>query len=64
MSDHGVSDWRQMDAVCAALAEAEMLLIHGEVTDPHVDILKEKPDSFRGYLGQIETASSNASNGS
>ena len=32
-----------MDAVCAALAEAEMLLlIHGEVTDPHVDIFESE----------------------
>jgi dihydroorotase len=39
LSDAGVSNWKTMDDVCAALVEQEMLLlIHGEVTDPEVDI--------------------------
>ena len=73
LSDHGVSDWRQMDAVCAALAEAGMLLlIHGEVTDPHVDIfdretrfvsdilveLRRRHPTLRMVLEHITTADS------
>ncbi len=51
LSDHGVSDWRQMDAVCAALAEQDMLLlIHGEVTDEHVDIFDRETRFVRDIL--------------
>lgn len=54
LSDHGVSDWRQMDAVCAALAEQEMLLlIHGEVTDPHVDIFERETRFVRDILVEL-----------
>ena len=43
LSEHGISDWRQMDAVCASLAEQGLLLlIHGEVTDPHIDIFERE----------------------
>lgn len=43
LSDHGVSDWTSTDAVCAALADNDMLLlIHGEVTDAHVDIFERE----------------------
>jgi dihydroorotase len=38
-SDFGVTDIRRCDAVLEALAEAAMpLLVHGEVTDPEVDV--------------------------
>ena len=54
LSDHGVSDWRQMDAVCAALAEVDMLLlIHGEVTDPHVDIFDREMVFVREVLVEL-----------
>jgi dihydroorotase len=54
LSDHGVSDWRQMDAVCVALAEHEMLLlIHGEVTDPHIDIFERETRFVRDILVEL-----------
>ncbi|MCX8500214.1 MAG: dihydroorotase [Alphaproteobacteria bacterium] len=38
-SAHGVSDWRRLDPVFAAMSRLAMpLLIHGEVTHPEVDI--------------------------
>lgn len=49
-SDSGVTDLGRLDAVCAALAEANMpLLIHGEVTDHQVDIF----DREKAFLDQI-----------
>jgi dihydroorotase len=54
LSDHGVSDWTQMDSVCAALAESEMLLlIHGEVTDAHVDIFERETRFVRDILVEL-----------
>lgn len=54
LSDHGVSDWKQMDEVCAALAEVDMLLlIHGEVTDPHVDIFDRETVFVREVLVEL-----------
>lgn len=51
LSDHGVSDWRQMDAVCEALTAEEMLLlIHGEVTDPQIDIFDRETRFVRDIL--------------
>ena len=54
LSDHGVSDWRQMDEVCVALTEHEMLLlIHGEVTDPHIDIFERETRFVRDILVKL-----------
>ena len=51
LSDAGVSDWRTMDDVCNALVEHQiLLLIHGEVTDPKVDIFDRETVFVRDIL--------------
>lgn len=50
-SDQGVTDWRKVEPVLKAMAEAKMpLLVHGEVTDPTVDIFDREPVFIRQVL--------------
>ena len=50
-SAHGVSDWRRISPVLAAMSEAKMpLLIHGEVTHPEVDIFDRESVFIREVL--------------
>ena len=53
-SDSGVSDIRKCDAVFEAMAAAGMpLLIHGEVTDPEVDVFDREAVFYDRVLGPL-----------
>lgn len=53
-SDSGVTDIRKCDAVFEAMAAAGMpLLIHGEVTDPEVDVFDREAVFYDRVLGPL-----------
>ena len=53
-SDFGVTDIRKCDAVLGALADAAMpLLVHGEVTDPQVDVFDRETVFIERTLGPL-----------
>ena len=53
-SDSGVTDLRKCDAVLEAMAAAKMpLLVHGEVTDPEVDIFDREAVFIDRTLGAL-----------
>jgi dihydroorotase len=53
-SDSGVSDLRKCDAVLEAMAAAGMpLLVHGEVTDPEVDVFDREAVFLDRTLGAL-----------
>ena len=53
-SDSGVTDIGRLSAVFDAMAEREIkLLIHGEVTDSHVDIFDREAAFIEGVLGPL-----------
>src|SRR5687768_4614868 len=53
-SDAGVSDIRKCDAVFEAMAAAGMpLLIHGEVTDPEIDVFDREAVFYDRVLGPL-----------
>lgn len=53
-SDHGVSDYSRIDDVLAAMAEAGLLLlVHGEVTAPQVDLFDREARFLDEVLAKI-----------
>ncbi|HET9578956.1 MAG TPA: dihydroorotase [Usitatibacter sp.] len=53
-SDSGVTDIRRCDAVLDAMQRVGMpLLVHGEVTDPEVDVFDREPVFVAGTLTQL-----------
>ncbi|MFT6143102.1 MAG: dihydroorotase [Myxococcota bacterium] len=55
-SAHGVSDIQALVPVLAAMADAGMpLCVHGEVTDPHVDIFDREAVFLSTILGPLMT---------
>lgn len=53
-SDSGITDLGKLDAICEALNEAGMpLLVHGEVTDNHVDIFDREKQFLDDILAPL-----------
>lgn len=53
-SDHGVTDIRHCEATLAAMAEHDLpLLVHGEVTDPGVDVFDRERVFIERELGPL-----------
>jgi dihydroorotase len=53
-SDHGITSYEKIDAALGRMAEVGMpLLIHGEVTDPKVDIFEREPKFMSTELPSI-----------
>lgn len=53
-SDAGVTDIRRLDAVLARMEELDLVLqVHGEVTDPAVDVFEREPRFVDGVLAPL-----------
>ena len=50
LSDHGVSDWSKWMQFAPPFQKQKCSVVHGEVTDPHVDIFERETRFVRDIL--------------